>query len=183
MAITTRTTRSSRKKAGAPKIPYNKDGNLNHIWVKENGNSHATFIVDPKGTGTYCHITITFAGDRTKYHYGFEIRNPKNRAMGKHFWTTPYIDNYKFTPAIKKELEMLYKELCQSEEVSHSSSIHLTSNSSNKSHKQKKVNTDSRASSRKQLYRTRFKSRTPRHRYSSFKGGFLNKRMFCKYKR
>lgn len=185
----TRSSNKSRKKAAAPKTPYNKQGKLNNIWVKENGNSHATFIVDPKGTGTYCHISITFPGDPTKYHYGFEVRNNRHRAMGKHFWTTPYIHDYKFTPAIKRELQILYRELCEREEVSRSRSIELISRSRNNS-RDKRDNRDRRdriGTLRKQPYRnrnrgrSRSRSRSRNSRYS--RGGFLNNRIPCKYKR
>lgn len=101
-----------RSLAGAPHTPFDKNGRPNKMWVKENGNSHATFVVDPQGTGTYCHVTITYSGDPTKYHYGYEIRNPRHRALGRHFWTTPYVDDHKFTPAIQTELRRLYLLLC-----------------------------------------------------------------------
>lgn len=101
-----------RSLAGAPHTPFDKNGRPNKMWVKENGNSHATFVVDPQGTGTYCHVTITYSGDPTKYHYGYEIRNPRHRALGRHFWTTPYVHDHKFTSAIQTELRRLYLLLC-----------------------------------------------------------------------
>ena len=172
--------RTKKKRAGAAKTPYSREGTLNKIWVKENGNSHATFIVDPNGTGTYCHITITFPGDRTKYHYGFEVRNPRHRQMGKHFWTTPYVDDYKFTPAIKRELEILYRELCASEEVSRSRSIELINKSRNNS-RDSRDRRDRTGTLRKEQYRNRNRGRS-RSR-SRTRGGFLNNRIPCKYKR
>lgn len=112
-----------RRYAGAQHKPYDKDGNLNKIWVKEYGNSHATFVVDPQGTGSYCHVTIQYRNDTTKYHYGFEVRNNQHRARGKHYWTTPYRDDRKFTQEIKDELARLFSELCETEEEFTRSSI------------------------------------------------------------
>ena len=99
--------------AGGPKSPLNWLGNPNRMWIKEkNLHAHSTFVVDPRGTGTYCHSTIRYPGDSTKYHYGYEVRNRRNRDKGKFFWTTPYEDEYKLTPSIRVELERLYSELC-----------------------------------------------------------------------
>ena len=101
--------KGSRKKAGAPKSPFNWLGNPNRMWVDEkNINAHATFVIDPHGTGTYCHSTIEYPDDPTKYHYGYEIRNPRNREKGMFFWTTPYQDGHKLTPSIREDLEKLY---------------------------------------------------------------------------
>tara|TARA_Y100000591_G_C21853376_1_gene713206 strand:- start:2742 stop:3278 length:537 start_codon:yes stop_codon:yes gene_type:complete len=105
--------RRNTRRAGAPKGPYAKDGNLNPFWVKEiNSNAHASFVVDPKGLGTFCHITLEVPGDKTTYHYGFEVRNAEHRARGRHFWTNPYVDDHKLTPAIRAELVRLYKLHC-----------------------------------------------------------------------
>ena len=105
--------RRNTRRAGAPHSALTKDGKLNPFWVKEiNSNAHASFVVDPKGLGTFCHITLEIPGDKTTYHYGFEVRNAEHRARGRHFWTNPYVDDHKLTPAIRAELVRLYKLHC-----------------------------------------------------------------------
>ena len=146
-------------KAAGPKSPYSKDGEINTVWIKENGNSHATFVVDPKGTGTYCHVTITYRDDPTKFHYGYELRNPTHRTMGKHFWTTPYANENRFTNSIRTELRRLYNDLCD-EDSSLNQGSHLLDNNFTRYHD------DRRRDDRQYSYRSR--SRSPRR---SLRGG------------
>ena len=90
------------------KIPY-QHGELAHAWYRDITQfTHASFIIDPRGTGTYCHITMKYPNSNTKYHYGYELQNELHRKQGKHYWTTPYQDDYKFTREIKKYLEKLF---------------------------------------------------------------------------
>ena len=133
--------KNSKKKAGAPKGPYDSKGNLNHFWVKENGNSHASFVIDPKGTGTYCHVTLKYKGNPTLYHYGFELNNPKHRAMGKHFWTTPYKDDYKLDNSMKDYLKELFDKLCDDDKENTQSRHTLMSSNTSRRRTQKSRNT------------------------------------------
>ena len=100
------------------KIPY-QHGELAHAWYRDITQfTHASFIVDPRGTGTYCHITMKYPTSNTKYHYGYEVQNELHRNRGKHYWTTPYHDDYKFTREIKKYLKNLFNIFCQDAEIS-----------------------------------------------------------------
>ena len=115
--------------AGAPKGPYNRKGHLNRFWVREYGNAHASIVVAPDETGSYCHVTLEYNDDPTKYHYGFEVNNPRHREMGKHFWTTPYRDEHKFNNHIRRYLEELYDELCNDDTMDRAPSMSLMSRS------------------------------------------------------
>ena len=166
--------KGSRKKAGAPKSPLNWLGNPNRMWIKEkNLHSHATFVVDHNGTGTYCHSTVTYPGDRTKYHYGYEIRNRNNRDKGKFFWTTPYEDEYKFTRDIRAKLKRLYYELCDEDGT-------FGSLDSLSSYDDRRRDDDRPSSRYTRRSRSRSRSRrSPRSPRSPRRGG---KKTKCRYK-
>jgi hypothetical protein len=143
--------------AGAPKGPYNRKGHLNRFWVREYGNAHASIVVDPDETGSYCHVTLEYNDDPTKYHYGFEVNNPRHRAMGKHFWTTPYQDEDKFNNHIRGYLEELYDELCNDDTIDRAPSMSLMSRS-----KRSRSRSRSRGRSRRSRSRSRSRARSRR---------------------
>ena len=149
--------------AGAPKDPYNRKGHLNRFWVREYGNAHASIVVDPDETGSYCHVTLEYNDDPTKYHYGFEVNNPRHRAMGKHFWTTPYQDERKFNNHIRRYLEELYDELCNDDTMDRAPSMSLMSRSM-RSGRSRRSRSRSRGRSRRSRSRSRGRSRRSRSR-------------------
>lgn len=140
------------RRAKGPKTPYDRYGNPNPMWIVENKNninSHATYIVDPRGNGTFCHSTITYPNDPTRYHYGFEVNNRYHRSLGMHAWTTPYKDDKKITPRILNELKSLYRELCNREEnISSRDNISLQRHTSKKN-STKKISRENRSRSRR----------------------------------
>ena len=148
----------TRRIAGAPTSAYNQDGHINRVWVMKNtGYDHVTFVVDPDGTGTYCHSTIKDNRDPTiKYHYGYEVNNPRRRDMGLHFWTTPYNNEHRLDDRIKHRLVKLFTELCDDDKIDQHPSILLKSKK-RKNKSKTKTRTRSRTKTRS---RSRSKSRS-----------------------
>lgn len=144
----------TRRRAGAPTTAYNQHGNINRVWVrKKTGLQHVTFVVDPAGTGTYCHATIIDKHDPTiKYHYGYEVHNPRKRDMGLHFWTTPYDKEYLLDYKTKNRLVKLFRELCDDDTIDRLSSIRLVS--------RKKSSKNSRRDNSRRSKRRRSRSRS-----------------------
>jgi len=154
--------------AGAPKGPYNRKGHLNRFWVREYGNAHASIVVDPDETGSYCHVTLEYNDDPTKYHYGFEVNNPQHRAMGKHFWTTPYQDEHKFNNHIRRYLEELYDELCNDDKMDRAPSMSLMSRSmrSRRSRRSRSRSRGRSGTSRRSRSRSRSRGRDSERQYT-----------------
>ena len=154
--------------AGAPKGPYNRKGHLNRFWVREYGNAHASIVVDPDETGSYCHVTLEYNDDPTKYHYGFEVNNPQHRAMGKHFWTTPYQDEHKFNNHIRQYLEELYDELCNDDTMDRAPSMSLMSRSmrSRRSRRSRSRSRGRSGTSRRSRSRSRSRGRDSERQYT-----------------
>lgn len=160
--------KKSRRFAGAPTSAYNPEGHINRVWVrKHNGLEHATFVVDPDGTGTYCHSTIRDRRDPTiKHHYGYEVNSPKRRDLGRHFWTTPPGNEGLMDRQIKERLIELFRELCNDDTIDQQSSLHLKRKRSNMRSIKKSKSTISRRSptrrspSRRSPTRSRSRSRS-----------------------
>ena len=161
-------SKRSRRFAGAPTTAYNQEGHINRVWVrKHSGREHATFVVDPAGTGTYCHSTIRDRHDPTiKYHYGYEVNSPRRRDLGKHFWTTPYGNEGLMDIQIKERLTKLFRELCDDDTTDQQPPLQLKRKRSTKRSIKKSKSRGSTGSRRRSPSRRSPSRRSPSRRRS-----------------
>ena len=156
-------SKRSKRFAGAPTTAYNPEGHINRVWVrKHSGREHATFVVDPDGTGTYCHSTIRDRHDPTiKYHYGYEVNSPQRRDIGKHFWATPYGNESLMDEGIRERLIELFRELCDDDTMDQQSPLQLKrKRSTMRSIKKSKSKTSRRSPNGRSPTRKRSRSRS-----------------------
>ena len=170
--------KKSRKKGRGAHYPFDPNGELNEMWIRENDPySHSTLIVDSKGTGTYCHVTFTPPNDDgTRYHYGFETRKSANRDKGLMFWTTPYRDEDKLTNEKKRILMRVYDKLCRSLERDSSHYSRSRSRSPRRDSQRYSRSRDVRRDSRDSQRYSRDVRRDSR-------GGSLKRKFTCKYRK